>query len=205
MLRTHEAGTLRAEHSGQTVTLTGWVARRRDHGGVVFIDLRDSSGLVQVVFRDESVAEKAHRLRAEYCVTVTGVVEVRPEGSENPNLSSGEIEINDGYPTTTLKVRNTGDRPIQVGSHYHFFEVNRALDFDRAKALGHRLDIPAGTAVRGVVKRARFMGGESLVEFDMAFGGPRFKVTVPAVFLPKAGTAMWLTIRRDKCFIFPVD
>ncbi|MEE4022934.1 aspartate--tRNA ligase [Gordonia sp. PKS22-38] len=94
MLRTHLAGSLRRADASQTVTVAGWVARRRDHGGVVFIDLRDSSGLVQVVFRDEAVAEAAHRLRAEFCVAVTGVVEVRPEGSENPNLPSGEIEIN---------------------------------------------------------------------------------------------------------------
>ncbi|MFC0284586.1 urease subunit beta [Camelimonas abortus] len=63
-------------------------------------------------------------------------------------LAAGEIEINAGYPVTTLKVRNTGDRPIQVGSHYHFFEVNSALEFDREKAFGKRLDIPASTALR---------------------------------------------------------
>ncbi|WP_165252594.1 urease subunit beta [Paludisphaera soli] len=63
-------------------------------------------------------------------------------------LADGEIEMNVGRPTTTLKVRNTGDRPIQVGSHYHFFEVNRHLDFDRPKAFGQRLDIPATTAIR---------------------------------------------------------
>ncbi len=94
MLRTHLAGSLRRADAAQTVTVTGWVARRRDHGGVVFIDLRDRSGLVQVVFREEGVAEAAHRLRAEFCVAVTGVVEERPAGSENPNLPSGEIEIN---------------------------------------------------------------------------------------------------------------
>ena len=69
MLRTHEAGTLRADQIGQTVTLAGWVARRRDHGGVAFLDLRDASGVVQVVVRDEAVA---HGLRAEYCLLVTG-------------------------------------------------------------------------------------------------------------------------------------
>ncbi len=94
MLRTHQAGSLRREDASQTVTVAGWVAHRRDHGGVVFIDLRDNSGLVQVVFRDEAVAEAAHRLRAEYCIAVTGVVEARPDGSENPNLASGAIEIN---------------------------------------------------------------------------------------------------------------
>ncbi|MBT0567991.1 aspartate--tRNA ligase [Williamsia sp. CHRR-6] len=94
MLRTHQAGSLRSDSAGATVTVAGWVARRRDHGGVIFIDLRDSSGLVQVVFRDDEVAAAAHRLRAEYCIQVSGVVETRPEGSENPNLASGGIEIN---------------------------------------------------------------------------------------------------------------
>ncbi|MFD1198064.1 urease subunit beta [Brucella gallinifaecis] len=63
-------------------------------------------------------------------------------------LGDGDIEINAGYPTTTLKVRNTGDRPIQVGSHYHFFEVNSDLEFDREQAFGKRLNIPATTALR---------------------------------------------------------
>ncbi|MBJ7290468.1 OB-fold nucleic acid binding domain-containing protein, partial [Williamsia sp.] len=96
MLRTHFAGSLRADNAGDTVTVVGWVARRRDHGGVIFIDLRDSSGLLQVVFRDEQVAQAAHRLRAEYCVQVTGTIEARPEGSENPNLESGSVELNAG-------------------------------------------------------------------------------------------------------------
>jgi len=91
MIRTHEAGTLRAEHAGETVVLAGWVARRRDHGGVVFIDLRDASGTVQVVWRSDD--EAAHDLRAEYCVTVTGVVRLRPAGNENPELPTGAIEV----------------------------------------------------------------------------------------------------------------
>ena len=62
--------------------------------------------------------------------------------------ADGEIELNAGRPTVTLSVANTGDRPIQVGSHYHFFETNEALDFDRAQSYGYRLNIPAGTAVR---------------------------------------------------------
>ena len=82
MLRTHDAGTLRASDAGTTVTLAGWVARRRDHGGVVFLDLRDASGYVQVVVREE----EAHHLRNEYCVLVTGEVRRRPEGNENPEL-----------------------------------------------------------------------------------------------------------------------
>lgn len=90
MIRTHDAGALRAEHAGQTVTLAGWVANRRDHGGVAFIDLREASGVVQVVIRDEAVA---HHLRAEYCLKVTGEVTRRKEGNENPNLATGEIEV----------------------------------------------------------------------------------------------------------------
>lgn len=100
MLRSHAAGSLRSTDAGQTVTLAGWVARRRDHGGVIFIDLRDASGVSQVVFRDAAVLEQAHRLRAEYCVAVTGTVEVRPEGNANTEIPTGEIEVN----TTSLTV-----------------------------------------------------------------------------------------------------
>jgi aspartyl-tRNA synthetase len=91
MIRTHEAGTLRAEHAGDTVVLAGWVARRRDHGGVVFIDLRDASGVVQVVVRSDD--EAVHDLRAEFCVKVTGNVRTRPAGNENPELPTGAIEV----------------------------------------------------------------------------------------------------------------
>lgn len=94
VLRTHEAGSLRADHADTTVTLTGWVARRRDHGGVIFIDLRDASGVAQVVFRESEVAEAAHRLRSEFCIKITGHVEIRPEGNENPELPTGAIEVN---------------------------------------------------------------------------------------------------------------
>ncbi|MFF7939298.1 MULTISPECIES: aspartate--tRNA ligase [Nocardia] len=111
MLRTHLAGSLRSEHAGQTVTLTGWVARRRDHGGVIFIDLRDASGVAQAVFREGEPAEQAHRLRAEYCVRVTGTVEPRPSGNENPELPTGAIEVN----VTELEVLNeSAPLPFQL-------------------------------------------------------------------------------------------
>jgi len=93
VLRTHQAGTLRAGQAGQTVTLTGWVARRRDHGGVIFIDLRDASGVAQVVFREGEMAERAHALRSEFCVKVVGEVSQRPEGNANPDIATGEIEV----------------------------------------------------------------------------------------------------------------
>src|SRR5690606_18101427 len=88
--RTHAAGSLRVGHDGQTVTLAGWVARRRDHGGVTFVDVRDASGVVQVVFRE---SEQAHELRNEYCVRITGTVRRRPPGNENPDLATGEVEV----------------------------------------------------------------------------------------------------------------
>ena len=90
MLRSHGAGTLRSSHIGQTVTLAGWVARRRDHGGVAFIDLRDATGNVQVVISDETVAGA---LRAEWCVLVRGTVAQRPQGNENLGIPTGEIEV----------------------------------------------------------------------------------------------------------------
>ena len=97
MIRSHEAGTLRRRHAGESVTLAGWVARRRDHGGVAFIDLRDASGVVQVVFRPEPAGggaeDTAHDLRAEFCVKVTGEVRIRPAGNENPELPTGDVEV----------------------------------------------------------------------------------------------------------------
>jgi aspartyl-tRNA synthetase len=98
VLRSHAAGSLDSSDAGQQVTLAGWVARRRDHGGVIFIDLRDASGIAQVVFREGleegQVLAQAHRLRAEFCVAVTGVVEIRPEGNANPEIATGDIEVN---------------------------------------------------------------------------------------------------------------
>ncbi len=89
MIRTHDAGTLTADSIGQQVTLAGWVARRRDHGGVAFIDLREASGVVQVVVREDV----AHQLRAEYCLKIVGTVQRRPEGNENAGIATGQIEV----------------------------------------------------------------------------------------------------------------
>jgi len=110
VLRTHTAGALRAEHIGQTVTLAGWVDRRRDHGGVAFIDLRDGSGIAQVVIRDE---ETARPLRSEFVLQVTGEVSRRPAGNENPNLPSGEIEI---VAQDVVVLNESAPLPFQVSS-----------------------------------------------------------------------------------------
>ena len=110
MLRTRNAGSLRASDIGQVVTLTGWVDRRRDHGGVAFIDLRDASGIAQVVIREEV----AHDLRAEYVLAVTGEVSARPEGNANPNLPTGEIEV----VVSDVEILNTSaPLPFQVSDH----------------------------------------------------------------------------------------
>ena len=89
MIRTHDAGSLRAENIGDRVTLAGWVARRRDHGGVAFIDLREASGVVQVVVREDV----AHQLRVGVLPAGDGTVEKRPEGNENTGIPTGEIEV----------------------------------------------------------------------------------------------------------------
>ena len=110
MLRTHTAGSLRTSDIGRIVTLTGWVDRRRDHGGVAFIDLRDASGIAQVVIREEV----AHDLRAEYVLAVTGEVARRPEGNANPNLPTGEVEV----VVTDVEILNpAAPLPFQVSDH----------------------------------------------------------------------------------------
>ena len=110
MLRTRYAGSLRSSDIGATVTLTGWVDRRRDHGGVAFIDLRDASGIAQVVIREEV----AHDLRAEYVLKVTGQVTARPEGNANPNLPTGEIEV----VVSEVEILNpAAPLPFQVSDH----------------------------------------------------------------------------------------
>lgn len=143
MLRTHEAGTLRADHAGQTVTLTGWVARRRDHGGVAFIDLRDASGIVQVVARDEVLTGAAHDLRNEYCVRVVGEVRARTENNVNPDLPTGEVEV----VASSIEVLNaSAPLPFQIDERVTVGEEarlkHRYLDLRRPGAAS------AGAAIR---------------------------------------------------------
>jgi aspartyl-tRNA synthetase len=130
MIRTHEAGALRASQAGSEVTLAGWVARRRDHGGVVFIDLRDASGVVQVVLRAEDVA---HELRAEFCVLVTGEVRLRPAGNENPELATGDVEVAaDAVEVLSeceplpFPVEGHADLNEEVRLRYRYLDIRRA-------------------------------------------------------------------------------
>ncbi len=110
MLRTRMAGSLRSEDIGSSVTLTGWVDRRRDHGGIAFIDLRDASGIVQVTVREEV----AHELRNEYCLQVVGVVRERPDGNANAALSTGEIEVE---AADVVVLNPSAALPFQVSEH----------------------------------------------------------------------------------------
>lgn len=128
-IRTHVGGSLAAEDVGQTVTVAGWVHRRRDHGGLVFIDLRDREGLVQCVF-DPDVSgvafALAERVRPEWVLSLTGTVRRRPEGTANPNLTTGEIEV----VVTAAEVLNTSETPP--------FEVDAAIETDETLRLKYR-------------------------------------------------------------------
>ena len=119
MLRTHDLGTLRAEHIGQSVTLAGWVARRRDHGGVAFLDLRDASGVAQIVVRDEA---DFHSLRNEFVLQIVGTVERRPDGNENPALASGEIEV---MADSVVVLNTSAPLPFQIDEHVEVGEEAR--------------------------------------------------------------------------------
>ena len=176
MLRSHAAGSLRSTDAGQTVTLAGWVARRRDHGGVIFIDLRDSSGaagtpacggersdrgswqgVAQVVFRDADVLAQAHRLRAEFCVVVTGVVEARPEGNANADIATGDVEVN---ATLLTVLSESAPLPFQLDEtageearlKYRYLDLRR-------EGPGHaiRLRSKVNAAARGVLAAHDFV------------------------------------------------
>ncbi|GGL25270.1 aspartate--tRNA ligase [Phycicoccus endophyticus] len=162
MLRTHEAGTLRAGQTGQTVTLTGWVAKRRDHGGVAFIDLRDASGVVQVVARDEVLTGAAHDLRSEFVVRVTGEVTAREERNVNPELPTGQVEVVASH----IEVLNpSAALPFQVDERVTVGEESRLkyryLDLRRpgAHSAGHalRLRSKVNQAARAVLGERDFV------------------------------------------------
>ena len=161
MIRTHEAGTLRASHAGERVVLAGWVARRRDHGGVLFIDLRDASGVVQVVWRGEEAV--GHELRAEFCLLVTGTVRQRPGGNENPELPTGEIEVaadevevlseSDPLP---FPVESSAEVSEDIRLKYRYLDIRRE---DTARAL--RIRSQAAYLLSDVMREHRFVNVET--------------------------------------------
>src|SRR5579862_10066110 len=161
MIRTHEAGTLRGEHAGERVTLAGWVARRRDHGGVMFFDLRDASGVVQVVSRSDD--ESVHDLRAEFCVKVTGEVRQRPAGNENPELPTGAIEVvaeavevlSEAEPLP-FPVEGGGEISEDVRIKYRYLDIRRE---EMARNL--RIRSRAGYLLSDVMREAGFVNLET--------------------------------------------
>jgi aspartyl-tRNA synthetase len=158
MLRTHGAGTLRASHAGQTVTLAGWVARRRDHGGVAFIDFRDATGWVQVVIRDEKIAGA---LRAEWCLKITGEVVTRPSGNENLAVPTGAIEVM-GDDVEVLSEASALPFPVDSGDDVEISEEVRLkyryLDLRReAPAANLRLRSKVTSTIRRVMEDEAFL------------------------------------------------
>ena len=158
MLRTHDAGALRASHAGQTVSLAGWVARRRDHGGVAFIDLRDATGSVQVVIRDEALAGS---LRAEWCLQITGEVVLRPDGNANAALPTGAIEIM-GDDIKVLSEAAALPFPVDSGNDSEISEEVRLkyryLDLRREKpAANLRLRSKVTSTIRRVMEDSDFL------------------------------------------------
>jgi aspartyl-tRNA synthetase len=165
MLRTHTCDQLRLEHEGQTVTLAGWVHRRRDHGGLIFIDLRDRWGLTQIVFDpavNTEALEQASALRHEYVVQVTGRVRPRPAGQENPGLNTGAIEVEGQI----LKILNPAKTPP--------FDINKETTVDEGLRLRYRyLDLRRQRMKNNLILRhnvvryiRNFLSDEGFVEVE---------------------------------------
>jgi aspartyl-tRNA synthetase len=165
MLRTHNAQSLNLNNKGQKVTVAGWVDRRRDHGGLIFIDLRDRSGLLQIVFNPETnkeAHELAGTLRSEFCIQVTGVISPRPEGTINEKLPTGEIELL----AESLKILNTSETPP--------FYINEEVDVDENLRLKYRyLDMRRPTLKNNLIFRHKvvhlmrtFLDSEDFLEVE---------------------------------------
>jgi aspartyl-tRNA synthetase len=164
--RTHDCGSLRVDHAGQKVVLMGWVQRRRDHGGLIFIDLRDRGGVTQVVFDPQRTAEaheRAHDLRSEHVMAVTGVVRVRPEGMTNPDLGTGEIEVvvdefrllNTSLTPPFLPEDDT-DASESLRLRYRYLDLRRPVLF-RNLLVRHR----SAQAIRQYLNQAGFLEVET--------------------------------------------
>lgn len=159
MIRTHDAGSLTAANVGDQVTLAGWVARRRDHGGVAFIDLREASGVVQVVVREEV----AHQLRSEFCLKIVGTVDKRPEGNENAAIPTGEIEV---IASDVEILSASAPLPFPIDEHVEVGEEARLryryLDLRRpAPAHAIRLRSKVNAVARQVLERHDFVEVET--------------------------------------------
>ena len=166
--RSHDCGTLGSDSIGQSVTLMGWVSKRRDHGGVIFIDLRDRYGITQAVFNpqhDPAAHEKAESLRNEFVIAVQGVVEARPEGMVNPRLNTGSIEVN----CHALRILNTSPPPP--------FSLDDTLDLGEEIRLKYRfLDLRRPSMQQNLLLRHRayqktrnLMDGMGFIEVETPF------------------------------------
>ncbi|MDJ0663689.1 MAG: aspartate--tRNA ligase [Acidimicrobiia bacterium] len=164
--RTAHGGTLRGSDIGNEVQLAGWVARRRDHGGVIFVDLRDASGIVQIVINPENnpaADEVLRSLRNEYCIMVTGLVRPRPDGTTNPEMATGEIEVG----VSRLEVLSTSDvLPFQIDERFDADEARRLqyryLDLRRERMSANlRSRSTAIRAMRRVLDEREFLEVET--------------------------------------------
>ena len=148
MLKSHNCGELRATHIGQTVTLAGWVDRRRDQGGLIFLDLRDRWGITQIVFNAElnaaAHAAANESVRSEYVIQVTGVVRARPVGMENTKIATGAIDLE----ATAVKILNTAKTTP--------FSINTDDKVDEALRLKYRyLDLRRARMQRNILLRGQ--------------------------------------------------
>ena len=170
--RTHDCGSLRIQDIGQTVTLAGWVDTRRDHGGLIFIDLRDRSGITQVVFNPETNAQahqEAHQLRNEFVLTIQGLVRGRPEGMTNPNLKTGAIEVL----VQEYRLLNTSKTPP--------FSLEDSAEVSEAVRLRYRyLDLRRPSLQKNFLFRHR------VTQFVRQFLNQRGLVDVETPFLTKS-------------------
>ena len=160
-LKNRAAGTLTADDAGDSVILAGWVARRRDHGGVIFVDLRDQSGVVQVVLNPESAPASAsdlQGLRTEFCISVEGVVRLRPADMANPELPTGEIEV----AASTMVVLSPSEALP--------FQIDDRSDVDEAKRLQYRyLDLRRPAMAENVRARSKTIRAMRDVMDDLGF------------------------------------
>ena len=168
MRRSHHCNALCADDVGKEVVLMGWVQRRRDHGGVIFVDLRDKEGVTQVVFNpvvDPKVHQKAHAIRNEYVLGVCGKVDSRPEGMVNPNLKTGEIEIT----VTELKILNVAETPP--------FLIEDSVDVSETVRLKYRhIDLRRNQLQKNIILRHRasmavrqFLNSQGFLEIETPF------------------------------------